>query len=484
MSENSELPEKLGKYKIEKVLGQGAMGIVYVGFDSGIERKAALKTVRKDVLDQGDAEEVLARFKREAQAAGRLLHPNIVSVYEYGEEDDTAYIAMEFVKGKELKDYFDKEERFELKDAVKVVNQILSALSFSHDKGVVHRDIKPANIFVMESGDIKLGDFGIARIDSSNLTQAGTVMGTPSYMSPEQFMGQRVDGRSDLFSVGVILYQFLTNEKPFTGSLTTIMHKVMNTVPENPSALNLQIPQFFDAVVQKAIAKRPDERFQNADEFTRALNAALIGQPMEEPEDEMDDDDATIVGQSVDDATMVATKAPPPPAAKVKPQQTRPAASAQPSHVESVSSSSATSSNKGIAIAVVSLLILVGGGLGLWQMGVFNEKQATAVVVPEKVTVKVAPEVVVKPPETTENVTTTNANDIVSGTIYVTTEPSGVIVQSTGGEFFGTTPAELEFSPGEYELVFEKDGYMSTEAFIEIDPGKNEALHMELSVKE
>ena len=219
MSENSELPEKLGKYKIEKVLGQGAMGIVYVGFDSGIERKAALKTVRKDVLDQGDAEEVLARFKREAQAAGRLLHPNIVSVYEYGEEDDTAYIAMEFVKGKELKDYFDKEERFELKDAVKVVNQILSALSFSHDKGVVHRDIKPANIFVMESGDIKLGDFGIARIDSSNLTQAGTVMGTPSYMSPEQFMGQRVDGRSDLFSVGVILYQFLTNEKPFTGSL-------------------------------------------------------------------------------------------------------------------------------------------------------------------------------------------------------------------------------------------------------------------------
>ena len=288
---------KLGKYEIRGELGQGAMGIVYDGFDPMIGRRVALKTVRRDQLERAEAEEILARFKREAQAAGRLNHPNIVSIYEYGEDNGTAFIAMEFVEGRELKDYFDGSERFPMAEIVRIMGQLLEALDFSHKNGVVHRDIKPANIILLKDGTVKVADFGIARVESSNLTQAGSVLGTPSYMSPEQFMGQTVDGRSDLFSAGVILYQFLTGEKPFTGALTTIMHKVLKEQPAAPSELNVQVPRPFDALIGKALAKRPDERFQNGREFAIALKMAAAGQALP------GDSDATLVNNG--DATLV-----------------------------------------------------------------------------------------------------------------------------------------------------------------------------------
>jgi serine/threonine protein kinase len=288
---------KLGKYEIRGELGQGAMGIVYDGFDPMIGRRVALKTVRRDQLERAEAEEILARFKREAQAAGRLNHPNIVSIYEYGEDNGTAFIAMEFVEGRELKDYFDGSERFPMAEIVRIMGQLLEALDFSHKNGVVHRDIKPANIILLKDGTVKVADFGIARVESSNLTQAGSVLGTPSYMSPEQFMGQTVDGRSDLFSAGVILYQFLTGEKPFTGALTTIMHKVLKEQPAAPSELNVQVPRPFDALIGKALAKRPDERFQNGREFAIALKMAAAGQAVP------GDSDATLVNDG--EATLV-----------------------------------------------------------------------------------------------------------------------------------------------------------------------------------
>lgn len=295
----SEQPQKLGKYEIRRELGRGAMGIVYEGYDAMIDRHVALKTVRKDQLERGEAEEMLSRFRREAQAAGRLNHPNVVSVYEYGEEPDgTAFIAMEYVEGRELKEYFDQQERFPLAEIVRLMRELLGALGHAHAHGIVHRDIKPANIFIVKDGRAKVGDFGIARIESSNLTQAGSVLGTPAYMSPEQFMGQRVDQRSDLFSAGVILYQFLSGEKPFAGQLTTIMHKVLKEDPIAPSELNVQAPRAFDQVVRKAMAKRPEDRFQNAKEFSDALQAALDNptQPGE---------DATVVGGPIEDATVV-----------------------------------------------------------------------------------------------------------------------------------------------------------------------------------
>lgn len=274
------LPQKLGKYEIRRELGSGAMGVVYEGWDPGIARSVAIKTVRRDQLDRVEAGEILARFQREAQSAGRLSHPNIVAIYEYGEEVDangssTAFIAMEFVEGRELRDYFDSNERFALPEVGRIMGQLLAALGHAHQHGIVHRDIKPANIIVLKDGTAKVADFGIARIESSNLTQAGVVLGTPAYMSPEQFMGQPVDGRSDLFSAGVILYQFLTGDKPFTGTLTSIMHKVLKEEPPAPSELNVQVPRPVDALIQRALAKRPEERFQTAQEFADAILVAL-----------------------------------------------------------------------------------------------------------------------------------------------------------------------------------------------------------------
>lgn len=277
------LPAKLGKYEIRRELGSGAMGVVYEGWDPGIARRVALKTVRRDQLDRAEAAEILSRFQREAQAAGRLSHPNIVAIYDYGEQggegEGTAFIAMEFVEGRELKDHFDADERFPLAEAGRIMAQLLAALGHAHQNGITHRDIKPANIILLKDGTVKVADFGIARIESSSLTQAGAVLGTPAYMSPEQFMGQTVDGRSDLFSAGVILYQFLTGDKPFTGTLTTIMHKVLKEEPPAPSELNVQVPRPFDAVVRKALAKRPEDRYQSAGEFAAALVAALGNQP-------------------------------------------------------------------------------------------------------------------------------------------------------------------------------------------------------------
>src|SRR5208282_230783 len=227
----SEIPRKIGKYEIRREIGRGAMGIVYEAFDPAIERTVALKTILGNQVKDAEAQEMFARFQREAKAAGRLNHPNIVSIYDFGEDNGTSFIAMEFVKGRELKDYFEKNERFPMADIVRIMGQLLDALEYSHNNGVVHRDIKPANIIILPDGQVKVTDFGIARIESSQFTQAGTVLGTPAYMSPEQFMGQTVDRRSDIFSAGVVLYQFLTGERPFSGTAATIMHKVLKEDP-------------------------------------------------------------------------------------------------------------------------------------------------------------------------------------------------------------------------------------------------------------
>src|SRR5689334_15961233 len=263
-----QIIESLGKYEIKRPLGRGAMGTVYEGWDPIIARRVAIKTVRlPDHSDDAETQEALARFRREAQAAGRLTHPNIVGVFDYGETDDLAYIVMEYVDGPSLKALLDKQERFALTDAVRVMEGLLAGLQFSHERGVVHRDIKPANVMLTAEGQAKIADFGIARIESSSITQAGTLLGTPAYMSPEQFMGQVVDARTDIYSSGVLLYQLLTGQRPFEGSFTTIMHKVLYTEPLAPSQLAVTLPRAIDAVVLKAMAKQPQDRYASADAF-------------------------------------------------------------------------------------------------------------------------------------------------------------------------------------------------------------------------
>ena len=316
----------LGKYEIRREIGRGAMGVVYEGYDPFIKRVVALKTIRADQLSGEDSENVIARFRREAQAAGRLSHPNIVSIYDFGEEAGAWFIAMEFVKGRELKECFEANERFTTASIVRIMSQILEALDYSHRQGVIHRDIKPANIFMLSDGSVKVADFGIAHIEASNLTQVGAVMGTPAYMSPEQIMGLPVDGRSDLFSAGVILYQFLTGERPFSGSAATTMQKVLKEDPLPPSSLNVQAPLEMDAIVRKALAKRPDDRFQTAGEFAATIRAAVPAMPVSNAEETLITPPAQAVPVASVDKTLVRSEATiaPPPATPIPTQPPQP----------------------------------------------------------------------------------------------------------------------------------------------------------------
>jgi eukaryotic-like serine/threonine-protein kinase len=279
----SQPPPKLGKYELRREVGRGGMGVVYEAYDPTICRRVALKTLCSDVLSGPEADTFIGRLRREAQAAGRLNHPNIVAVYDFGEEPQQsgacagriAYITMEFVEGRELQALLAGRERLSVPAIVRIMSQLLDALEYSHKNGVVHRDIKPSNIMLLEDGTVKVTDFGIARIESSTLTQAGAVMGSPSYMSPEQFLAQSIDARSDLYSVGVVLYELLTGEVPFPGSFSTAMHKVLNDTPTPVSALNVHAPKGTDDLLGRALAKRPADRFQSAAELKKALVATL-----------------------------------------------------------------------------------------------------------------------------------------------------------------------------------------------------------------
>ena len=286
----------LGRYNIERVLGKGAMGVVYEGVDPRLGRRVAIKTILKAHLDEDTGKDFAMRFVREAQAVARLNHPNIVQVYDFGEENEIAYLVMEFIKGKELKNFFDANERFDLKEVVRIMGELCEALEFAHNAGIIHRDIKPANVMIDAQGRTKLTDFGVARVQDSDKTsvertQAGTMVGTPAYMSPEQITGGTIDKRTDVFSAGIILYQFLTGEKPFTGSgAWTIAKKIIQEEPALPSSLNNAITPLFDSVVNKALSKNPETRFQSARDLGTALKRALEGRSEE------DDSDKTVVG--------------------------------------------------------------------------------------------------------------------------------------------------------------------------------------------
>ena len=265
---------QLGRYNIIGELGQGAMGTVYKAVDPLIDRIVAIKTINLSLaLDEKDEYE--SRFYQEAKAAGRLSHPNIVTIYDVGKTDDIAYIAMEFLQGRELRDILNDGKRMPVEQVINVVAQVAQGLAYAHEYGIVHRDVKPSNIMIVRDGHVKITDFGIARMASAAVrTQTGMVLGSPKYMSPEQVVGQMTDQRSDIFSLGVMLYEMLTGVAPFSGeNINAIMYQTLNSVPPPPSTLSPNVPEMLNFIVAKALAKKLEHRYQDAKEFASDLYA-------------------------------------------------------------------------------------------------------------------------------------------------------------------------------------------------------------------
>jgi len=298
---------QLGRYEIISELGQGAMGVVYKATDPLIDRMVAIKTINLGLALE-EKEEYEARFYQEAKAAGRLSHPNIVTIYDVGKSGDVAYIAMEFLQGREVRDILNEHANLPVDQVIDMVSQVALGLAYAHEHGIVHRDVKPSNIMVIRDGHVKITDFGIARMESASVrTQTGIVMGSPKYMSPEQVMGKLIDQRSDIFSLGVMLYEMLTGKAPFFGeNVNAIMYQTLNGVPPPPSTLNPAVPDMLNFIVAKALAKNLDDRYQNAKELADDLRACRQEVPRQQAVSSKPSVAATTV--SLQDATPAVTR--------------------------------------------------------------------------------------------------------------------------------------------------------------------------------
>lgn len=265
--------EKIGKYEIIDLLGKGAMGIVYKALDPDIDREVAVKTIRFDLIsDDEEKNELMLRFIREARAAGRLGHPNIITIHDVGKEKDMTYIVMQYIEGPSLQNWISSKKKFSAPDIVKLMLQLCDALDFAHQRGIVHRDIKPANILLDIHGKPHICDFGVAHVEMSTITQTGTTIGTPSYMSPEQVMGKKIDKRSDIFSLGAILYELLTGKRPFDGeSITTVIYKIVNEEAIPLAQVRKELPPEFELIIAKALAKDPDSRYSSCADLAADL---------------------------------------------------------------------------------------------------------------------------------------------------------------------------------------------------------------------
>jgi len=264
---------QLGRYIIDSELGRGAMGVVYLGHDASIDRKVAIKTLNYDQFPKDTLDEVKERFFREAKAAGNLKHQNIVTIYEMAEDEERAFIAMEYVGGKPLSAYIKKGQLLPVDEVYWIVLQVAEALGYAHEHNIVHRDIKPSNIlYDRDREEVKVADFGIARITDHASTRTGDILGSPLYMSPEQIKGEKVMGQSDIFSLGVTFYQLLTGELPFNGdTMVAITHQIVNGKYTSVTEINPRLPESAQRIIAKALQKNPEKRFETAYEMSDML---------------------------------------------------------------------------------------------------------------------------------------------------------------------------------------------------------------------
>jgi serine/threonine-protein kinase len=261
-----------GRYEVVSELGRGAMGVVYRATDPVLGRTVAIKTINLSI-DPDERAEYEARFNQEAKAAGSLNHPAIVTIYDLGRTENLAYMAMEFIDGRELKDLIGNGQPLPAAQAISIAAQVAEGIAYAHQRGVVHRDIKPANIMVLANGMAKLTDFGIARIQRSDVkTRTGVLLGSPKYMAPEQVLGQAIDHRADIFALGIVLYEALTGKPPFSGnSLEALMYQTTTVNPPPPSRIDPALPEMLDLIVARALEKKPEDRYQDASELAADL---------------------------------------------------------------------------------------------------------------------------------------------------------------------------------------------------------------------
>jgi serine/threonine-protein kinase len=277
LSDDLETKPTVGRYEVLQELGQGAMGVVYKAKDPKINRLVAIKTIRfSDEFEDEKLKEVKDRFLREAEIAGMLSHPAIVAIYDVGEDYDLTYLAMELLEGEDLQGHCRQGSLLPLKKVLSVIASTAAALDYAHSQGVIHRDVKPGNIMLLSNGGVKVTDFGIAKAMSDSKTKSGIILGTPNYMSPEQINGQEIDGRSDIFSLGVVFYELLTGAMPFYGkTLTNLFYQITQEEPRPIREINPRIPKPVEQIVAKTLIKDPERRFQRASDLAGYAKAVL-----------------------------------------------------------------------------------------------------------------------------------------------------------------------------------------------------------------
>ena len=489
---------RFSRYEITGELGRGAMGIVYRAQDPAIGRTVAIKTIRlSDISDPEEMQRLKERLFREARSAGMLSHPHIVTIYDIGQEGQTAFIAMEFVNGPTLETLMKRNEAPDKKLLLKVLRDTASALDYAHQKGIIHRDVKPANIMIQDDGAVKITDFGVAKILSQQITQADVVLGTPSYMSPEQIEAKGLDGRSDQFALAVIAYELLTGEKAFSGdSLPALMFKIVKEDPVPARQLNSTLAPEVERVLQRGLAKQPAERFATCLDFASALASSLQENPDWQPMARgsvtsaptvvtTPEPSRKIAGDSASGLPTVEVEqieppavppAPPPAAAPVPLPPSRRRVEAEAGQTPAVEPppfaavAQPTSSPARIAVlALAAVAVLVVAGFlvfkQIWQPGASEVKTAAGSPAPRTEpppAVTPANEPPPKPPDSVPQPLkppeTLKPKVPQSTAISITTEPEGASVAIEGNPVC-TTPCPLDLPAGRYVLVFSLAGH-------------------------
>lgn len=511
---------KAGRYEIVAELGRGSMGVVYQGFDPMIGRTVAIKTMLVEGLPPSEFEEYKQRFQREAQAAGVLTHPNIVTVYDFGEDNGVLFLAMEFLEGKSIQQLVEKHNIMPIETLVPMYEQICSALDHAHQHKIVHRDVKPANIMILESGLVKVTDFGIAKVMSMGMTQAGQILGTPNYMSPEQVKGRQVDGRSDIFSLGVILYELVTGEKPFGGqNITTVIYKIINEDPIPPRQLDATIHPGLSFVISKALAKNPPERYQTcrqlAEDLRNFKNLGSSGAPNE-----------TVVIKVPPLKLQPAERVEPPPPPPPPPLRPSPPVEArttqkppvqarriQPPIPAPVFSAVQPQQNRSSSVAwafiVVLMLAGVGGGGFYYYTNIYipqrqikepNVPPSDRPVAPVSSTSTTTPSSEapksttpstgqpdastsqpVKPQETPQDNPTPVTPTATNGKVVISSNVTGADITVDRRGTGLVTPHSLELSPGDHVITVSMDGYNPSKVTVTVESGRTVSKRIELS---